>query len=117
MKYNTRCIILVLALTSACSVIQNRKPGVSESAPIPDDQMVVRSKTSLDTLQTGHGVYMRKCGECHTHLLPDEITSDDWHVIVPGMAWNAGLEPSEEKALLKYMLAAKTKPSTSSDNN
>jgi|TARA_B110000037_G_scaffold55182_1_gene67544 hypothetical protein len=117
MKYNTRCVILVLALTSACSVIQNRKPGVSESAPISDDQMVVRSKTSLDTLQTGHGVYMRKCGEWHTHLLPDEITSDDWHVIVPGMAWNAGLEPSEEKARLKYMLAAKTKPSTSSDNN
>jgi hypothetical protein len=68
--------------------------------------MALRSKTSLDTLQTGHGVYMRKCGECHVHLLPDEITSKDWHVILPGMAWNAGIEPAEEKALLKYLIAA-----------
>jgi hypothetical protein len=110
MKSNIHFVILLLALTSACSVVVNRKRGVSESAPVPDVRMAIRSGKSLETLQTGHGVYMRKCGECHTHLLPDQVTSDGWHVIVPGMAWNAGIEPADEEALLNYMLAAKSTP-------
>lgn len=109
MTSTTTIVILAIAFLSACSVLRKDKPGVSESAAIPDNAMAKRSNTSLDTLQTGHGVYMRKCGECHTHLLPDEISSKDWHVIVPGMAWNAGITPVEEKALMKYIIAAKSK--------
>lgn len=71
--------------------------------------MAIRSKTPLEILQTGHGGYMRKCGECHTHLLPGEITSEDWHIIVPGMAWNAGIPPADETALLKHLIAARSK--------
>jgi len=108
MKYTTISIILVIAFLSACSVFQKSKPGVNENAPVPSSAMAIRSNTSLDTLQTGHGVYMRKCGECHTHLLPDEIASADWHVVVPGMAWNAGITPSEEDALMKYIIAARS---------
>lgn len=96
--------LIALVFPCACTALTR---GVNEDAPVPDTMMAMRNKTSLDTLEAGHGVYMRKCGECHTHLLPDEITSDDWHVIVPGMAWNAGIEPAEEKALLKYLIAAK----------
>ncbi len=108
MKSTTQLSLLALALLTACSAPQSRKSGVSESAAVPDISMAIRSKTSLDTLQTGHGVYMRKCGECHTHLLPNEISSEDWHVVVPGMAWNAGITPVEEKALMKYIMAAKS---------
>jgi hypothetical protein len=100
-------LLMLPVLPCACTAIRNGSRGVNEDAPVPDAMMAIRSKTSLDTLDTGHGVYMRKCGECHTHLLPDEITSENWHVIVPGMAWNAGIEPAEEKALLKYLIAAK----------
>lgn len=109
MKTATRLSIFALTLLGACSVFQKGKPGINSNGPVPDSAMAIRSKTSLETLQTGHGVYMRKCGECHTHLLPDEITSKDWHIIVPGMAWNAGISPAEEKALLKYIIAARTK--------
>jgi len=108
MKSTTLLFMLIIALLSACSVLKKGKPGVNENAPVPDSSMAIRSNTTLDTLQTGHGVYMRKCGECHTHLLPDEITSADWHVIVPGMAWNAGITPNEEKALMKYIIAARS---------
>lgn len=109
MKYATRFSILGLTLLGACSVFQKGKTGMSSNGPVPDRSMAIRSKTSLETLQTGHGVYMRKCGECHTHLLPDEINSKDWHIIVPGMAWNAGITRMEEKALLKYIMAARSK--------
>ncbi|MGJ8642573.1 MAG: c-type cytochrome [Luteolibacter sp.] len=115
MKSKLHFVILLIALSSACSVVEDRQGegrqrGVSESAPLPDANMATRSGNSLGTLETGHGVYMRKCGECHTHLLPDQVTSDSWHAIVPGMAWNAGIEPAEEEALLAYMLAAKSTP-------
>jgi hypothetical protein len=109
MKTATRLSILALTLLGACSVFEKGKTGINSNGPVPDSAMAIRSKTPLDTLQTGHGVYMRKCGECHTHLLPDEITSKDWHIIVPGMAWNAGITPAEEKALLKYIIAARSK--------
>lgn len=109
MKSTTLLILLAIALLNACSILRKSKPGVNENAPVPDTAMAIRSNTSLDTLQTGHGVYMRKCGECHTHLLPDEISSKDWHIVVPGMAWNAGITPVEEKALLEYIIAAKSK--------
>lgn len=108
MKSTIPIFVVAITFLSACSVLQKDKPGVSESAPVPDTAMAIRSQTSLDTLQTGHGVYMRKCGECHTHILPQEISSKDWHVIVPGMAWNAGITSIEEKDLLKYMTAARS---------
>ena len=108
MKSTALLFILATVFLSACSVLEKSEPGVNDSAPVPSSAMAVRSNTSLDTLQTGHGVYMRKCGECHTHLLPDEITSADWHLVVPGMAWNAGITPSEEGALMKYIIAARS---------
>jgi cytochrome c5 len=108
MKFTSKIYILALTFLGACSVLQNGKRGVNESAPVPDNSMALRSKTSLETLQTGHGIYMRKCGECHTHVLPKEVSSKDWHVVVPGMAWNAGILPSEEKALIKYIMAARS---------
>ena len=101
-------LLIALVFPGACNVPGTR--GVNEDAPVPGTMMAMRSKTPLATLDTGHGVYMRKCGECHTHMLPDEITSEHWHAVVPGMAWNAGLEPAEEKALLEYLIAAKSAP-------
>jgi len=96
-------VSLLLAFFTACA-IQER---TSLDAPVPNPGMAVRAKTSMETLDTGHGVYMRKCGECHVHMLPDELNDTGWHVMVPGMAWNAGIEPSEEKALLTYLKAAR----------
>jgi len=80
----------------------------SIDAPIPTRAMARRNKASYRDLGLGHAIYMRKCGECHLHKLPDEIDSDSWHGIVPGMAWNAGISAEEEKALLVYLQAAAT---------
>jgi hypothetical protein len=107
MKPITRTFALSLALVSACSVSQTIERGVSEDAPVPDEAMARHSRVSLAVLQNGHGIYMRKCGECHTHLLPDQVTSKEWHVVVPGMAWNSGIAPDEESALLDYLIAAR----------
>jgi cytochrome c5 len=100
--------ILYFAILTDRSIFQTRQRKVSKDAPIPNETMAMSSKVSIETLQTGHGVYMRRCGECHTHLLPNEVSTADWHIVVPRMAWNAGINPEDEKALLKYLIAAKS---------
>lgn len=69
--------------------------------------MAKKSGFSYDDIGRGHDTYMLKCGECHTHLLPEEVSTKDWHNIVPGMAWNSGIAKNDEDALLKYLIAAK----------
>ena len=99
----TLLLLPITALLAACALQQR----TSLDAPIPHPGMAGRAKTSMETLDIGYGIYMRKCGECHLHKLPDELNDPGWHVIVPGMAWNAGIEPVEKKALLTYLQAAR----------
>ncbi len=106
-KYHISTLAVAAFIVCACTLTQKQIARTALDAPRPDLAMAHRAKVSLSTLETGWGVYMRKCGECHAHIMPDEVSSKDWHVVVPGMAWNAGIEPSEEKALLKYLIAAK----------
>jgi len=79
------------------------------NAPKPTQEMADRAKLPLATIREGHSVYLRKCGECHELMLPDRVTDSDWHVVVPGMAWNAGISRQEEDAVLQYLIAAKSR--------
>lgn len=82
----------------------------SLDAPVPDKAMAKKYGVSLEHIGQGHAVYLRKCGECHLHVLPDQVDSKNWHGIVPGMSWNAGISPEEEKALIDYLNAASQEP-------
>jgi cytochrome c5 len=75
--------------------------------PAPDAAMVERSGQSLEILQQGHAIYMIQCGRCHEPMMPSEVSSADWHIVVPGMAWNAGISQGDEDAVLKYIMAAR----------
>jgi mono/diheme cytochrome c family protein len=79
----------------------------TRTAPIPDAAMATRSGQSYETLQRGHSVYLAHCGRCHEPILPADVSRSDWHVVVPGMAWNAGISEAEEAALTAYIIAAK----------
>ncbi len=74
---------------------------------LPSVEMASRSGKPLTTLQRGHSVYLAQCTRCHEAKLPESISHEDWHVVVPGMAWNAGISKADEKAVLAYLLAAK----------
>jgi hypothetical protein len=77
-------------------------------APVPDAAMAARTGVNETLLQRGHAVYLSQCGRCHEHILPDDVTRADWHVVLPGMAWNASLTPADEKAVLAYIEATTT---------
>jgi cytochrome c5 len=75
--------------------------------PAPNAAMAEGSGHSLTTLQRGHMVYVSQCGRCHEPMMPSKVSDEDWHVIVPGMAWNAGISKSDENAVMKYIHAAR----------
>jgi len=75
--------------------------------PVPTAGMAAKSGQDLAILQKGYGVYMAQCSRCHEPLMPSDISTADWHIVTPGMAWNAGISEAEEAAVLKYILAAK----------
>ena len=91
-------VVLSCALFTSCAT--------TKTAPIPDAAMASRSKVSVRTLQKGHAVYLAHCGRCHEHILPKDVSREDWHVVAPGMAWNAGISAADEKALTAYLMAA-----------
>lgn len=89
--------LLPFLLLAACA---------TKSAPIPDAAMAARSGSPVATLQRGHTVYLAHCGRCHEAVLPADVSQEDWHVVVPGMSWNAGISDVDEAALTAYIRAA-----------
>lgn len=89
-----------------CGVLLASCAATKKTAPIPDSAMAARSKVNVATLQRGHAVYLSNCGRCHEPVLPKDVSKKDWHVVAPGMAWNAGISAADEKALTAYLLAA-----------
>lgn len=75
--------------------------------PVPTAEMAQKSGQNLDTLSRGHTVYTTACARCHEPMMPSEISGQDWHVVVPGMSWNAGISEEDEQAVMKYIMAAR----------
>jgi len=78
----------------------------SADFPVPDRAMAERSGTSLAQLRRGHEVFVSTCFECHEPRIPVDPGEPDWHPIMRGMSWNAGLEPADEAALIDYARGA-----------
>ena len=98
-----------LAWTITALAIIGCAPNLEKQAPAVTPAMAARSGTSEGTLQLGRAAYIAHCGRCHEQQMPDSVSDADWHVVVPGMAWNAGLSKHDEIAVQQYILAAKTK--------
>ncbi len=96
-----RLAVLACVFLAACAA----KPP---PAPVPDARLAASARTPLDQLERGYQVYLAECGRCHEHVLPDEVRRPDWHVVIPGMAWNASLSAADEKAVTAYIMATTT---------
>lgn len=95
---------LLLALAAfSCAPTASEPPAVTPA-------MAARSGKSEGRLQVGRALYLAHCGRCHEMQMPETVSDEDWHVVVPGMAWNAGLSKQDEKALHDYLIAAKATP-------
>ena len=93
------CVLLVAIMFSGCAA--------EKQVPVPTKLMASESGQDLAVLERGHKVYMTQCTRCHEPLMPSEVSTEDWHIVTPGMAWNAGISEADETAVLKYILAAR----------
>ena len=94
---NKALVLLPCLLLAACA---------TKTAPIPDAAMATKSGVKYETLQRGHSIYLAHCSRCHETIRPADVSQDDWHVVVPGMSWNAGISEADETVLTAYILAA-----------
>lgn len=74
--------------------------------PVPGPEMAAGAGKSLDQLGKGYALSQVHCSQCHVFKLPKDMRVEEWHTIVPGMAWNAGLEKQDEAAVMAYLVAA-----------
>ena len=102
-------VLLGVALFSSCSSNpQNplRSLDTRGKAPKPTARMAARSGESLDQIGTGYWIFQRKCLECHESRVPRDPSHADWHPVMQGMSWNAGLSESEQNSVMAYLRAA-----------
>ncbi|MDE0594589.1 MAG: hypothetical protein OSB65_05025 [Roseibacillus sp.] len=75
-------------------------------APEATPAMAQRAGASLEQIGMGYWIFQRKCLECHQARVPKEPTDANWHPIMDGMTWSAGLARDESEALFAYLRAA-----------
>lgn len=100
-------VAAVALIFGACATEQNEL-GI----PVPSAKMARDSGKPLDTLGKGYSLFQLHCAQCHelkvTEKLkmPDNTHMEQWHAIVPGMAWDVGLKKGDEEAVIVYIEAA-----------
>jgi hypothetical protein len=97
---------LACSMAGALGMVAGCGAG-AKAPPVPGAAMADASGIPLETLRRGHGVYVTQCGSCHELVQPAAVTVEDWHLVVPGMCWNAGLTKADEQLVLQYVLAAR----------
>ncbi|WP_193211292.1 hypothetical protein [Luteolibacter marinus] len=88
-----------ILLLPAC---RTQSGGVPEVTPA----MAARTDVSEVRLQNGRDLYMSNCNRCHERVLPGTEDPEFWREVVPHMAKNARLDPSQESDVLVYLMAA-----------
>ena len=96
------CLVSAVALLIGACAQHHNNVGI----PVPSAKMAKASGKPLDTLGKGYSLFQAHCAQCHELKMPENMRVEEWHVIVPGMAWNAGLEKEDEDAIMEYLVAA-----------
>ncbi len=64
---------------------------------------VRRPGTSLQDLERGRRLYVRRCAGCHTLVLPQAYGADDWPALVDAMAERARLDPGQKADVTRFL--------------
>ncbi|MFO0722457.1 MAG: hypothetical protein U1E65_01660 [Myxococcota bacterium] len=93
---------LALVLGAACATPM---PHVT---PVQADRASARwPDANLAALESGRALYLGRCGSCHRHYLPSELTEAQWMAQIPDMRARAKLNPEQTEAVLRYLLSAR----------
>ncbi|NOU19677.1 MAG: hypothetical protein HOO91_19135 [Bacteroidales bacterium] len=93
-KRKTAIICLTVALTGliiACGT----------ALYIPTEGQIT-SSVSIKDLLDGRALYINKCGNCHSLVVPEKHTTKDWNIWVSKMETKAKITPREKELILGY---------------
>jgi mono/diheme cytochrome c family protein len=70
--------------------------------------------TTVQDLERGRRLYVRRCSGCHTLFLPSAHPPDEWPGWVDAMAEKARLKPAEREDVVRFLVAVSSdKPNPS----
>jgi len=61
------------------------------------------TSASLSQLQAGRKLYVQKCGSCHTLVLPEKHSKQEWQHFLDEMQQKASINNLEKEQILKYL--------------
>jgi mono/diheme cytochrome c family protein len=100
-------VVAASALAAACAAALRHST--------PADVALVSPKwprTTVEDLERGRRLYVRRCAGCHTLILPSAHGPDDWPVLVDAMAEKARLKPAEREDIVRFLTAVSSDEAT-----
>lgn len=91
-KWYKGAVILFSGLLFACST----------ALYLPKENSQV-SGSELEYLLKGRKAYIRKCGSCHTLVLPQKYSENEWKAIMVQMAERSHLTSDEYRSIQNYL--------------
>jgi len=76
--------------------------------PLPEDLVLLAPSwpgTTLEDLERGRRLYVRRCSGCHTLILPGARTPAEWPGLVDDMTAKARLRPAERDDVVRFLVA------------
>jgi mono/diheme cytochrome c family protein len=74
----------------------------------PEDAVRVAPQwpgTTVEDLERGRRLYVRRCAGCHTLVLPAAHPPEEWPRLVDSMAKKARLRPDEREDVMRFLVA------------
>jgi len=95
-------VALVAAATSAAGCA----PALRQASP--QDAVLLAPRwpgTTVEDLERGRRLYVRRCSGCHNVVLPRAFPAEKWPGLVDEMAEKARLGPSEREDVVRFLVA------------
>ena len=112
---SARSSAVISAVVSAATLLAGCYPKVGP-APGPVTPVALAAAQARDatltaeTVEQGRQVFLEHCDKCHGYAALEAVREAEWPSIVTRMSSRAGIKkPEEQKALLAFVLAARTK--------
>jgi len=93
--YSKRKILISIAIVGLI--------GCVSALYVPTKKDAISQNTSLEKLQQGRELYIKRCGSCHNLYLPSGYTSKAWKPIIDKMQKRAHIDDSQKELIATYL--------------
>jgi mono/diheme cytochrome c family protein len=101
-----RVTVVALAAGLALALAACKGPWLPVATPADAARAQERwPSTTVDELNHGRKLVVRRCGSCHQPPSPADLVADEWADEVAEMAERSGLRPGEETLMVRYLVA------------